>query len=203
MSSWKGGRVGLSSSLDASYLCCFLLLAPFCESTLEGEGRGQSWWGGHLDYRGTGVSHRCRRVLWLSRCHLQTSSLSWAEFIWLIIMLGEGKDKNLLSTNAYQRFYVSPVALTETPHANYYTLNFKESILLRCNRHTKDCVCLYVHTHICTHVYGLNVCNLMILEINVLLIHPWNHRCHTHIQHVQKFHLLLFTYYYYFMIKST
>lgn len=159
--------------------------------------------GGHSDYGGTGVSHRCRRVLWLSRSHLQTSSLSWAEFIRLIIMLGEGKDKKLPSTNAYQGFCVSPVALTETPHANYYTLNFNESMLLRCNWHTKDCVCLYVHTHICTHVYGLHVCNLMILEINVLLIHPWNHHCHTHIQHVQKFLLLLFTYYDYFMIKST
>ena len=33
-------------------------------------------------------------------------------------------------------------------------------------------VYMYTHTYICTLVYGLNICNLMILEINVLLIHP-------------------------------
>ena len=37
--------MGLSSSLDAYNLSYCLLLAPFCESTLERGGRGWSWEG--------------------------------------------------------------------------------------------------------------------------------------------------------------
>lgn len=46
--------MGLSSSLDAPYLCGCLLLAPFCESTLEGGGSSQSW--GRIHVTGAGVS---------------------------------------------------------------------------------------------------------------------------------------------------
>lgn len=55
VSSWKRGRVGLSSSLDAYNLSCCLLLAPFCESTLERGGRGRSW-GGSIQITGARVS---------------------------------------------------------------------------------------------------------------------------------------------------